>query len=133
MKHLLNTHTNSIIKDQQENLELNNKKNKVTDKTPETAENMCKLNKQRRKKVIRQAKTSQRQHVQPKDKSSSDEVATKTNKRRHDKQRYAICPEFQMKKVQAMKTHFAENSHYRKQKLLAAKDYYANPHIREKK
>lgn len=35
------------IRKEQEHLELNNERDKVTDKTPKTAENVCKLNKRR--------------------------------------------------------------------------------------
>nr|XP_024654961.1 uncharacterized protein LOC112430748 isoform X1 [Maylandia zebra]XP_024654962.1 uncharacterized protein LOC112430748 isoform X1 [Maylandia zebra]XP_024654963.1 uncharacterized protein LOC112430748 isoform X1 [Maylandia zebra]XP_024654964.1 uncharacterized protein LOC112430748 isoform X1 [Maylandia zebra] len=98
-------------------------------KTPRTARNVSKLNKRQRKKAIRQA---QREYVKAKDKSSTEEVAKKTNKRRHERERYASCREFRMKKLQAMKTQYAENYHYHKQRLLSAKKYYANPHIQEK-
>ncbi|XP_042073265.1 uncharacterized protein LOC106633021 isoform X3 [Haplochromis burtoni] len=101
-------------------------------KTPRTARNVSKLNKRQRKKAIRQAQTSQREYVKAKDKSSTEEVAKKTNKRRHERERYASCREFRMKRLQAMKTQYAENYHYRKQRLLSAKKYYANPHIQEK-
>ncbi|XP_039896714.1 uncharacterized protein LOC120739111 isoform X6 [Simochromis diagramma] len=101
-------------------------------KTPRTARNVSKLNKRRRRKAIHQAQTSQREYVKAKDKSSTEEVAKKTNKKRHNRERYASCREFRMKRLQAMKTQYAENCHYRKQRLLSAKKYYANPHIQEK-
>ncbi|CAI5682674.1 unnamed protein product [Oreochromis niloticus] len=113
--------TTNIRKEQQENIELNNER--------ETARNVCKLNKRRRRKASRQAQKNQRQNVEPKDKSSSDEVAKKTYKKRHEKERYATCHEFRMKKLQTLKTQYAVNCHYHKQKLLSNKNYYANPQI----
>ncbi|CAI5659046.1 unnamed protein product [Oreochromis niloticus] len=124
--------TSNIQTEQQENLELNNERDKVIDKPPQKARNVCRLNKQRRGKAIRQAQKSHKQHVKAKEKSSSEDLAKKINKKRHEKERYACFPEFRMKKLQAVKTQYAQNCHRHKQKLLSAKDYYANPHIQEK-
>ncbi|CAI5655046.1 unnamed protein product [Oreochromis niloticus] len=101
----------SNIRKEQESIELNNER--------ETARNVCKLNKRRRRKANRQAPKNQRQ----------SEVAKKTNKKRNEKERYATCHEFRMKKLQTLKTQYAVNCHYHKQKLLSNKNYYANPQI----
>ncbi|KAL4008321.1 hypothetical protein ACER0C_002173 [Sarotherodon galilaeus] len=124
--------TSNIQTEQQENLELNNERDKVIDKPPQKARNVCRLNKRRRGKAIRQAQKSHKQHLKAKEKSSSEDLAKKINKKRHEKQRYACFPEFRMKKLQAVKTQYAQNCHRHKQKLLSAKGYYANPHIQEK-
>ncbi|KAL3986446.1 leucine-rich repeats and death domain-containing protein [Sarotherodon galilaeus] len=123
--------TSNIQKEQQE-ISLNNESDKVKDKTHQKARNVSRLNKRRRGKAIRQAQKSQREYVKAKDKSSTEEVAKKTNKKRHERERYACCREFRMKRLQTMKIQYAENCHYRKQRLLSAKNYYANPHIQEK-
>ncbi|KAL4007992.1 hypothetical protein ACER0C_001844 [Sarotherodon galilaeus] len=123
--------TSNIQKEQQE-ISLNNERDKVKDKTHQKARNVSRLNKGRRGKAIRQAQKSQREYVKAKDKSSTEEVAKKTNKKRHERERYACCREFRMKKLQTMKIQYAENCHYRKQRLLSAKNYYANPHFQEK-
>ncbi|KAL3967666.1 antigen [Sarotherodon galilaeus] len=124
--------TSNIQTEQQENLELNNERDKVIDNPPQKARNVCRLNKRRRGKAIRQAQKSHKQHLKAKEKSSSEDLAKKINKKRHEKQRYACFPEFRMKKLQAVKTQYAQNCHRHKQKLLSAKGYYANPHIQEK-
>ncbi|CAI5697345.1 unnamed protein product, partial [Oreochromis niloticus] len=123
--------TSNIQKEQQE-ISLNNESDKVKDKTHQKARNVSRLNKGRRGKAIRQAQKSQREYVKAKDKSSTEEVAKKTNKKRHEREQYACCREFRMKRLQTMKIQYAENCHYRKQRLLSAKNYYANPHIQEK-
>lgn len=74
--------TSNIWTEQQENLELNNERDKVIDKKPPKARNVCKLNKRRRGKAIRQAQKSHEQHVKDKEKSSSEEVAKKINKKK---------------------------------------------------
>ncbi|XP_019218529.1 uncharacterized protein LOC109203537 isoform X2 [Oreochromis niloticus] len=72
--------TSNIQTEQQENLELNNESDKVLDKPPQKARNVCRLNKRRRGKAIRQAQ-SHKQHLKAKEKSSSEDLAKKINKK----------------------------------------------------
>ncbi|XP_019209146.1 uncharacterized protein LOC109197823 isoform X2 [Oreochromis niloticus] len=58
--------TSNIQTEQQENLELNNERDKVIDKPPQKARNVCRLNKRRRGKAIRQAQ-SHKQHLKAKE------------------------------------------------------------------
>ncbi|KAL3979134.1 5-hydroxytryptamine receptor 7 [Sarotherodon galilaeus] len=57
-------------------------KEKVIDKPPQKARNICRLNKRRRGKAIRQAQKSHKQHLKAKEKSSSEDLAKKINKKK---------------------------------------------------
>ncbi|KAK0151948.1 ATP-dependent DNA helicase PIF1 [Merluccius polli] len=87
---------------------------------PQTA-SVSKLNTQRRQKARRKASASKDQRER-KRKSSTE----------YDRNKYASCPEFRMKKVQAVKTTYARKSHHQ-QRLLSFKRYYSDPQVHTKK
>ena len=92
---------------------------------PQTA-SVSKLNKQRRQKARRKASASKDQHAP---------LSCKRKRKRstkHDGNKYVSCPEFRMKKVQAVKTTYARKSHHQ-QRLLSFKRYYSGPQVQTKK